>query len=50
MEIGELVVWRTQVSVWKDSNQIEYITKKINHHFNLVGYQLNLKGLKILDI
>jgi len=28
MEIGELVVWRTQVSVWKDSNQIEYITKK----------------------
>ena len=28
MKIGELVVWRTQVSVWKDSNQIEYVTKK----------------------
>ena len=28
MEIGELVVWRTQVSVWKDSNEIQYVTKK----------------------
>lgn len=28
MKIGELVVWRTQVAVWKDDEQLEYITKK----------------------
>ena len=28
MEIGELIVWRTQVAVWKDDKQLEYITKK----------------------
>ena len=28
MKIGELVVWKTQVSVWKDSKQIEYKTKE----------------------
>ena len=43
MEIGELVVWRTQVSVWKDSNQLEYVTKKY------VGLLIDILKVDLVD-
>jgi len=43
MEIGELVVWRTQVSVWKDSSQSEYVTKKY------VGLLIDILKVDLVD-
>jgi len=28
MEIGELIVWRTPVAVWENSDQVRYVIKK----------------------
>ena len=28
MEIGELIVWKTQVFVWQDEEQSQYVTQK----------------------
>ena len=50
MKIGELVVWRTQVAVWKDDRQLEYITKKYIGLLTRIFKGVDLDDSDLLEI
>ena len=50
MEIGELVVWRTQVSVWKDSSQMQYVTKEYIGLLTRIFKGVDLDDSELLEI
>ena len=50
MKIGELISWRTQVVVWKDSEQKEYIIKEKVGLLTRILYRPHVHKGNLLEI